>query len=64
MKVGIVGCGMVGSAAAYSMVLHGSASDLVLVDYNPTLAQAHAEDILHAAPFASPVRVRGATRRS
>ncbi|MER3554300.1 MAG: L-lactate dehydrogenase [Meiothermus sp.] len=60
MKVGIVGSGMVGSAAAYAMLLHGSASDLVLVDYNPELAKAQAEDILHAAPFANPVRVRAA----
>ena len=48
---------MVGSSAAYAMLLHGSASELVLVDYKPELARAHAEDILHAAPFANPVRV-------
>ena len=57
MKVGIVGCGMVGSSAAYAMALQGSATEIVLVDLNAKLAQAQAEDILHATPFSSPVRV-------
>lgn len=57
MKVGIVGCGLVGSTAAYAVALEGAASDLVLVDLNPALARAHAEDILHATPFATPVRI-------
>ena len=57
MKVGIVGCGFVGSTAAYAMALASSASEIVLVDINFDVAQAHAEDILHATPFAAPVRV-------
>jgi L-lactate dehydrogenase len=57
MKIGIVGCGFVGSTAAYALALNGVASELVLVDVNPDLARAHAEDILHATPFAAPVRV-------
>ncbi len=58
MKVGIVGAGMVGSAAAYAMVLRGTASQVVLVDHNPALAAAQAQDILHATPFSHPVHVR------
>jgi L-lactate dehydrogenase len=57
MKVGVIGCGFVGSTAAYTMALRGAASELVLVDVNQKLAQAHAEDILHATPFARPARV-------
>jgi L-lactate dehydrogenase len=57
MKVGIVGCGLVGSTAAYAMALEGAARDLILIDLNPAVAQAHAEDILHATPFATPVRI-------
>jgi len=57
MKIGIVGSGMVGSSAAYAMVMTGAASEVVLVDLNAKLAQAQAEDILHATPFSSPVRV-------
>lgn len=57
MKVGIVGCGNVGSTAAYAIAMQGSASELVLVDVNKPLAAAHAEDIMHATPFARAVRV-------
>ncbi|MHC1741573.1 MAG: L-lactate dehydrogenase [Syntrophobacteraceae bacterium] len=57
MKVGIVGCGFVGSTAAYTLVLKGLVSELVLIDLNARAAQAHAEDILHATPFARAVRV-------
>jgi L-lactate dehydrogenase len=59
MKVGVVGCGFVGSTAAYTIALRGVASELVLVDLDPAVAQAHAEDILHATPFGPPVRVSG-----
>lgn len=58
MKVGIVGCGNVGSTAAYAIAMQGSASELVLVDLNERLASAQAEDITHAMPFARAVRVR------
>ena len=58
MKVGIVGSGFVGSTAAYAMVLHTAASEIVLVDVNEALARAQAEDILHATPFARPIRIK------
>jgi len=57
MKVGIVGCGFVGSSGAYAMALKGTVSEIVLVDLNKKLAQGQAEDILHATPFSHPVRV-------
>lgn len=53
MKVGIIGAGMVGSAAAYALALNGTASRLHLVDLNQQLALAQAQDIAHAVPFAS-----------
>jgi len=40
MKVGIVGCGLVGSTAAYAMALEGAARDLVLIDLNSAAARA------------------------
>jgi L-lactate dehydrogenase len=58
MKVGIVGVGNVGATAAFAMVLRGAASEVILVDKNPALARAQAEDILHATPFAYAARVR------
>ena len=39
------------------MALKGTVSEIVLVDLNKKLAQGQAEDILHATPFAHPVRV-------
>jgi L-lactate dehydrogenase len=57
MKVGIVGCGFVGSSAAYAMALLGAANELVMVDVNHALARAHVEDILHATLFSEPVRI-------
>lgn len=58
VKVGIVGAGMVGSAAGYAIALMGTAAEIVLVDRNAALARAQAEDIAHAVPFASATTVR------
>lgn len=58
MKVGIVGAGMVGSAAGFALALSGGASEVVLVDTNPARAVAEAEDISHAVPFGRPVLIR------
>jgi L-lactate dehydrogenase len=58
MKVGIVGAGMVGGAAANALVLRGAASEVVLIDQNRKRAIAEAEDITHATPFAYITRVR------
>lgn len=57
MKVGIVGSGMVGSAAGYAIALMGGASEIVMVDHRPELARAQAEDIFHAVPFGHPCRL-------
>ncbi len=57
MKLGIVGTGFVGATAAYALVMRGHGSELVLVDANAERAKAEAEDLLHAVPFAEPMRV-------
>ncbi len=58
MKVGIVGAGQVGGASAgYAIALLGKAREVVLVDLNPALAAAQAEDISHALPFAATTTV-------
>ena len=46
MKIGIVGAGQVGSAAAYSMMMRRVGSEIMLVDRNTDLAVAEARDIL------------------
>src|SRR5262249_60084743 len=58
MKVGIVGSGLVGSTAAYSLVMQGVGREIVLVDQNEARAAAEADDIRHAVPFAHPLEVR------
>ncbi|NJN93398.1 MAG: L-lactate dehydrogenase [Anaerolineales bacterium] len=56
-KIGIVGTGMVGATAAYALAMRGIGGELMLVDKNQVRAKAEAADILHAVPFAHPVRV-------
>lgn len=58
MKVGIVGCGFVGSTAAYALVMEGVGREIVLVDLDNKRAQAEADDIRHAVPFAHPLKIR------
>src|SRR5215469_4568795 len=58
MKIGIVGAGMVGSASAFALVMSGVGREIVLVDLNRKRAEAEANDISHAAPFANPLTVR------
>lgn len=56
-KIGIVGSGFVGSTAAYAMVMAGVGRSITLVDVNRARAQAEADDIRHAVPFAHQVHV-------
>jgi len=58
MKVGIVGSGLVGATAAYSLVLRGIGREIVLVDQDTPRAEAVAADISHAVPFSHPLEVR------
>src|SRR5262247_3995990 len=58
MKVGVVGSGLVGSTAAYALVMQGVGREIVLVDMNEARAAAEAADIRHAVPFAHPLEVR------
>jgi L-lactate dehydrogenase len=58
MKIGVVGCGMVGSSVAFALVMHGIGREIILVDLKPSRAQAEANDIFHAVPFAHPLTVR------
>ena len=61
MKVGIIGAGSVGSAAAFSLMMTGVAHKIVLIDMNEKKAQAEAMDIAHAAPFTSAGKIKAGT---
>ncbi len=58
MRVGIIGAGAVGATTAYALLMRGTVREIVLVDLNSARAQAEADDLLHAAPFAYAVDVR------
>jgi len=49
---------MVGSTSAYALVMSGVGREIVLVDLNRARAEAEANDIYHAVPFAHPLKVR------
>jgi L-lactate dehydrogenase len=51
LKASVIGAGFVGSTIAYTLMMRGSASDIVLVDINPEKAAGEAMDISHGAPF-------------
>lgn len=57
VKVGIVGAGFVGAAAANALTLRGIATEIVLTDVNMDKARAEASDVAHVTPFSAPVRV-------
>ncbi len=57
MKIGVIGSGMVGATACYAMVMRGVGRQIVLVDVKRERAQAEADDLLHAVPFAHPLEV-------
>lgn len=58
MKIGIIGAGFVGSTAAYALIMNGIGREIVLVDLDTKRAQAEADDLFHAVPFAHPLTVR------
>lgn len=56
-KVAIIGCGFVGSTAAYTLMLSGLFNEIVMVDVDKKRAEGEALDIAHGIPFARPVRI-------
>jgi L-lactate dehydrogenase len=58
MKIGVIGCGHVGSAGAYACLMRGIGTQIVMIDKNAALAEAQAEDILHATPFSKSMAVQ------
>lgn len=58
VKVGIVGLGNVGNAAAYALFQQRVATELVLVDLDRRRAEGEAMDLMHGQAFVGRVRVR------
>lgn len=60
MKIGIVGMGSVGSSIAVSTLHGGVATELLLHDLKPELAEGEAMDLAHGASFYPTASVRAA----
>src|ERR1700736_832694 len=58
MKVGIIGAGAVGSACLLSVVLRGSAREVVLVNRDRKRAQGVVTDVQYGAVLSPPIAVR------
>lgn len=56
-KVTVIGAGFVGSTTAYTLMLSGVATEIVLIDINRDKAEGDALDMSHGAPFVPPVKV-------
>lgn len=57
-KVGIVGVGNVGAAAAFALFVRRTAGEIVLVDKSAHLAEGQAMDLMHGQALVGPVTVR------
>ncbi|HEX2966468.1 MAG TPA: L-lactate dehydrogenase [Syntrophorhabdaceae bacterium] len=56
-KVVIVGAGSVGTTIAYTLQISGVATEIVLIDSNPELAEGQSMDMNHGLPFVPPVSI-------
>ncbi|MGI6081702.1 MAG: L-lactate dehydrogenase [Limnochordia bacterium] len=56
-RVAVIGTGFVGSTYAYTAVLSGVVSELVLIDINKDKAEGDAMDLNHGLAFARPMRI-------
>jgi len=56
-RVSIVGVGNVGATIAYSLLMSGLATEIVLIDANRSKAEGEAMDLNHAVPFTHATRI-------
>ena len=56
-KVAIIGAGFVGSTFAYSLLIRGLTSQIVIIDINKDRAEGEVMDLNHGMPFAFPTKI-------
>lgn len=56
-KITILGAGNVGATVAYTLTLESLASEIVLIDINRAKAEGESMDIIHGAPFSTPLKM-------
>lgn len=60
-KISVLGAGNVGATIAYTFAVHGTCSDVVLVDINEAKAKGEAMDIRHGISFAHNIDITDGT---
>lgn len=60
-KAGVIGCGYVGSTIAYTLMVKGLFSELLLLDVDQNKAEGEAMDISHGIPFSHEMEIRVGT---
>ena len=60
-KVGIIGCGFVGSACAYTLMQRGLFTEMVLLDVDGAKAEGEAMDLSHGLPYIASMDIRAGT---
>lgn len=56
-KAAIIGAGFVGSTTAFTLMMSGLFSELVIIDINEKKARGEVMDLNHGLPFSKPVRI-------
>ena len=56
-KVGVIGCGFVGSTIAFELMQNDLFDEIALIDANKEKAIGEALDIAHGAPFVKPIKI-------
>ncbi len=56
-KIAVIGIGFVGSSFAYSLMIHGTVSEIVLIDIDRKRAEGEAMDLNHGLSFVQPARI-------
>lgn len=56
-KITVIGAGFVGSTTAYTLMISGLVSEIVLIDINSEKAEGEVMDMNHGMPFVRPVKI-------
>lgn len=56
-KVAVIGTGFVGSTFAYTLMMHGLVSEILLIDIDRKRAEGEAMDLNHGLSFVRPVKI-------
>lgn len=60
-KITVIGAGFVGSTTAYTLMISGLVSEIVLIDINEKKAEGEVMDMNHGMPFVRPVKLYSGT---